>query len=157
MKKLSLDTGIQEYQINDNGILRFNPSDPNVYARFMETQGKIEELAKKHEEQAKELVSIEDNQTAAGEVIKILKSIDTQIKQHLKYVFGSENDFDKILEGVSLYAVADNGNLVILNLLNLLAPIIQEGCKVYADKKAQQAVEQAKLNRAQRRAKRSKE
>ena len=45
MKKLSLDTGIQEYQINDNGILRFNPSDPNVYARFMETQGKIEELA----------------------------------------------------------------------------------------------------------------
>ena len=29
-EKLSFDTGIREYEINDNGILRFNPSDPNV-------------------------------------------------------------------------------------------------------------------------------
>ena len=31
---LSIDTGIQEFQINNGGVLRFNPSDPNVYNRF---------------------------------------------------------------------------------------------------------------------------
>ena len=31
MEKLSFDTGIREYDVNGNGVLRFNPSDPNVY------------------------------------------------------------------------------------------------------------------------------
>ena len=36
MKKLIIDSGVQEYQLVEGGKpLRFNPSDPNVYARFM--------------------------------------------------------------------------------------------------------------------------
>ena len=34
MQALSIDTGIQEFQINGGGVLRFNPSDPNLYGRF---------------------------------------------------------------------------------------------------------------------------
>ena len=36
-QKLSIDTGVQEFEINGSGVLRFNPSDPNVYNRFMES------------------------------------------------------------------------------------------------------------------------
>ena len=34
MKQLTIDTGVQEFEINGSGVLRFNPSDPNVYNRF---------------------------------------------------------------------------------------------------------------------------
>ena len=30
MKQLTIDTGVQEFEINGSGVLRFNPSDPNV-------------------------------------------------------------------------------------------------------------------------------
>ena len=35
MKTLKMDLGIQEFQIGDGGVLRFNPSDPNLYSRFL--------------------------------------------------------------------------------------------------------------------------
>ena len=34
MKKLKVDTGVTELEINENGILRFNASDLNIYNRF---------------------------------------------------------------------------------------------------------------------------
>ena len=30
MKEIKFDTGIKTYQINDSGVLKFNPSDPNL-------------------------------------------------------------------------------------------------------------------------------
>ena len=39
---LSIDTGVQEFEINGSGVLRFNPSDPNVYNRFMEMLDKVQ-------------------------------------------------------------------------------------------------------------------
>lgn len=49
MIKLSIDTGVQEFEINGGeaaggGILRFNPSDPNVYNRFFEARERLIEL-----------------------------------------------------------------------------------------------------------------
>ena len=46
MEQLFIDSGIKEYQINGKGVLRFNPSDPNVYARFLELVPKIESIEK---------------------------------------------------------------------------------------------------------------
>ena len=41
-QKLSIDTGVQEFEINGSGVLRFNPSDPNVYNRFTEMLEKVQ-------------------------------------------------------------------------------------------------------------------
>ena len=42
MEKLNFDSGIREFEINGGGVLRFNPSDPNVYARLVEAGEKIQ-------------------------------------------------------------------------------------------------------------------
>ena len=34
MKKLNIDTGVEELSVNGQGVLRFNPADPNLYHRF---------------------------------------------------------------------------------------------------------------------------
>ena len=43
MQQIQFDSGIQSLQINGGGVLRFNPSDLNVYNRFMNA---IEEIRK---------------------------------------------------------------------------------------------------------------
>ena len=34
MHKLLVDTGVEEFEVNGRGVLRFNPGDPNLYHRF---------------------------------------------------------------------------------------------------------------------------
>ena len=44
MEKIQFDAGQRSYRINGNGILRFNPGDPNLYARFMGMNQKLDML-----------------------------------------------------------------------------------------------------------------
>ena len=147
MEILNFDSGIREYKINNNGILRFNPGDPNVYARFVEASEKIQEIEKDMTAKAAELK--EDDGAA---VLRLLADADQQMKDVLGWVFGKGNDFNDIMEGVNLMAVATNGERVITNLLNALLPIIQQGAEECAQQQIGDAVQQAQLNRAQRRA-----
>lgn len=147
MEKIVFDSGIKEYEINNNGVLRFNPGDPNVYARFVEASEKIQEIEKDMTDKAAEL---KENDGAA--VLRLLADADKQMKDVLGWVFGNGNDFDEIMEGVNLMAVATNGERVITNLLNALLPIIQEGAEACAQQQIGDAVQQAQLNRAARRA-----
>ena len=57
MEKISFDSGIKSFKINGNGVLRFNPSDPNVYARFLEAGDKMQEVEKALAEEAKQISS----------------------------------------------------------------------------------------------------
>lgn len=147
MEILNFDSGIREYKINNNGVLRFNPGDPNVYARFVEASEKIQEIEKDMTAKAAELK--EDDGAA---VLRLLADADQQMKDVLGWVFGKGNDFNDIMEGVNLMAVATNGERVITNLLNALLPIIQQGAEECAQQQIGDAVQQAQLNRAQRRA-----
>lgn len=147
MEKLIFDNGIKEYEVNGSGVLRFNPGDPNVYARFMEATDRIQTVEKDMENQGKDLAESD----GAG-VLKLLTEADRQIKEILGWVFGKGNDFDEILGGVNLMAVAINGERVITNLLNSLLPIIEQGASDCAKQQIGDAVQQAKQNRAQRRA-----
>ena len=70
------------------------------------------------------------------------------MKAILNEIFGHGNDFNEILDGVNLMAVAGNGNRVVNNVIDALQPILEEGIKACADDE----IAQAKLNRAQRRA-----
>lgn len=151
MEKLIIDSGIKEYQINDNGVLRFNPSDPNVYARFMDAMGKIQSVEDNLVAKAKELENAESQEANGAAVLRIMAEADRETKKILTEVFGEGNDFDKLLGGVNLLAVASNGERVITNFLAALQPIMVEGAENCAKQQADKAVAEAKLNRAQRR------
>lgn len=146
MEQLIFDSGIKEYQINGKGVLRFNPSDPNVYARFIDAMPRIEQIEKEMAERAN---NIDKDAANAGEhILMVMRETDRKIKAELSAVFGHGNDFDQILEGVNLMAVASNGERVIANLIGALQPIMEGGAKECV----RSEVDEAKLNRAQRRA-----
>ena len=149
MEKLMIDSGIREYQINDNGVLRFNPSDPNVYARFIEVMDKIQSVEKKLIAKAKELEKAESQEGNGTAVLKIMAEADRDIKRLLMEVFGPGNDFDKLLGGVNLLAVAGNGERVITNFLTAMQPIMIEGAESCAKQQADKAVAEANVRRAQ--------
>lgn len=151
MEKLIFDSGIKEYQINDGGVLRFNPSDPNVYARFLDAMEQIQAVENNLVAKAKEIENSE-NQTESGTaVLRLMAEADRKTKNILTEVFGKANDFDELLGGVNLLAVASNGERVITNFLAALQPIMVAGAESCAKQQAEAAVAEAKMNRAQRR------
>ncbi len=144
MEKIQFDSGVKSFRFNGTGTLRFHPGDPNLYARFMESTEKLQELEK--ELQAKmEALSGEDSGVAA---VKLLSIADRKMKKLLSWVFGEENDFDKLLGGVSLLAVGENGQRVVTNLFHALEPVLLAGAQSCAREKAEQAVSKAKARRA---------
>ena len=152
MEQLIFDTGVKEYQINDNGVLRFNPSDPNVYARFMDAMEKIQSVEDSLVAKAKEIEKSENQEQNGAAVLRLMAEADRETKKILAEVFGECNDFDVILGGVNLLAVASNGERVITNFLAAIQPIMVAGAEKCAKQQADAAVAEAKLNRAQRRA-----
>lgn len=138
MEKIQFDSGIREYRLNGAGVLRFNPGDPNLYARFMEAVEEIKDMEKKLSAQAGD-----DGMT----VLKLLQDADRQMKQSLSRVFGEGNDFDKILGGVNLLAIGANGQRVITNLFAALQPILLQGAEACAREQTQAAVSRAKARR----------
>ena len=144
MKKLSIDLGIQEFQINDSDVrLKFNPSDPNVYTRFLKIPEKIEKIER---DMADEVSSLQEGDGAGA--LEALERADAKAKSVMNDVFGLGNDFDEIMCGINIMASGTNGNRVIVNLFEALHPIFEEGAKKCASAK----LETAKANREQRRA-----
>ncbi|MBQ7344574.1 MAG: hypothetical protein IJW45_00740 [Oscillospiraceae bacterium] len=144
MEKLVFDSGIREFEINGGGVLRFNPSDPNVYARLVDAVGKI---------QAVEEALVAEAQKAEGDggaALRLLEAADRKIKDILGWVFGRENDFDQIFGGVNVMGVGGNGERVITNFLAALHPIVEAGAQLCAQQQVDAAVAEAKVDRAQR-------
>lgn len=143
MEKLQFDSGIKEYRINGAGVLRFNPGDPNLYARFLEAGDKLLQVEKDMTAWASKL----PENAGGSEMLQLMAEADKQMKQVLNWVFGAGNDFDKILGGVNLLAVANNGQRVVTNLLNALQPILLEGAERCAREKVDDAVKKARQRR----------
>lgn len=149
MEKLNFDNGVKEYRINGNGILRFNPGDPNLYARFLDALDGIKAL--EQELMGKAQAMEKADPTHSGEaVLRLMQESDRRIKALLTQVFGSENDFEQVLGGVNLLATAGNGQRVIANFLTALQPVLEAGANTYVKEKTAAAVAQAKRSRAQR-------
>ena len=133
MEKIQFDVGQRSYRINGGGILRFNPCDPNVYSRFLEAAAKLqaveEELIRQTEEMCNE------------EIVKALSAADEKMKGILNWIFGGDNDFHKLLGGVNLLAVAENGERVVTNLFSALEPVMMDGAKRCAGEQARLARE----------------
>jgi len=132
MEKIQFDVGQRSYRINGGGILRFNPGDPNLYARFLEAVPKL---------QAVEEELVQQAETLQGEdIVKLMQQADEKMKGILNWVF-SGNDFHGLLSGVNLLAVADNGERVVTNLFAALEPVLTEGAKRCAGEQARLARE----------------
>lgn len=146
MEKISFDSGIREYRLNGSGVLRFNPCDPNLYVRFLEAADKISALEKELMAEAK---GKEDGESGEN-VVQLLQSADKSMKSLLSWVFGQENDFDKLLGGVNLLAVGSNGERVVTNLFHALQPVLLAGAKTCAAEQTKAAVARAERRRASR-------
>lgn len=146
MEKLNISVGLKQYQLVDGGApLCFNAGDPNVYARYMEMIPHIKDVEKEMAAKAK---SVDIDKPDSGEkTLQIMRETDLRMKDILNQIFGMGNDFDRILCGVNLMAVTEDGARVINNVLDALTPIMSDGAKACVDTE----VKAAKLNREQRR------
>lgn len=142
MKQLSVDCGVEEFSINGDQVLRFNPADPNLYHRFLMLEQQLSAM-----EQSLEQAQLQ--QGSAQTLLQALEEMDRQLKQLLTQTFGEKNDFDRLLHGVNLLATAGNGRPVVINLLDALEPILTDGMERFAQAKTQQAVEQARRRRGE--------
>lgn len=131
MEKIQFDSGVRAYRINGGGILRFNPGDPNLYARFLEA---VEKLRAVEQELTRQAEDVQD-----ANIVMLMTQADEKMKGILNWVFGGENDFQQLLNGVNLLAVADNGERVVTNLFAALEPVLVEGAKRCADEQAAKA------------------
>lgn len=129
MEKIQFDSGVRSYRINGGGILRFNPGDPNLYSRFLEAVEKLKEVEAELTSRAEE--------NSGEEIVKLMQQTDEKMKGILGWVFGPENDFQKILGGVNLLAIADNGERVVTNFFAALEPVLVEGAKRCAGQQAE--------------------
>ena len=121
MEKIQFDSGVRSYRINGGGILRFNPGDPNLYARFLEAVEKLKAVEAELTRQAEA--------TQGADIVNLMKQADEKMKGILNWVFDGDNDFHKLLGGVNLLAVADNGERVVTNLFEALEPVLVAGAK----------------------------
>lgn|GEM_PF-86097 len=163
MKNITFDTGIEEYVVNGGEVLRFNPTDPNVYARFVEFYKELGDITKDYNNALKDYEVTDNGEDEfdekgfdkASKLMEISKNTDKVIKERLAYVFGEGNDFDKMLSGVNMLAMTNTGYTVIENFMDALLPIIEKNAekrKALMESKVNEAVKKAQLNRAQRRA-----
>lgn len=149
--KVVFDDGLIRLDINGNGILKFNPTDFNLYERFFALTKELPEIEKKYAaeiEDIPEKITQEQSVELTGRELERAKAIDAEVKTKLSNVFGVGNDFDKLLGGVNIMAFGTNGERIITNLLNALMPYVENGVKKYANDEAKEA----KANREQRRA-----
>lgn len=146
MQNIKFDSGVQEFQINGGGVLRFNPSDLNVYSRFMDA---IEDIRKVEQVMQEKIRGMSAAGTGAG-FLQIANEADKEVKKILQNVFGKQNDFDEIFCGANVLTVTGNGEMVLTNFLNALKPIIEDGARSFA--KAQAEAVKKNQNRFQRRA-----
>ncbi len=144
MEKLNIETGIKEYQLGEFGVLRMNPTDTNIYSRFLTALENIQEIEGRLLQEGEALGDDADGKA----VLDLLDRLDKDVKAELNTAFGYGNDFDKIVCGANLLTVCDNGERLVTNILVALEPIIMNGIQKFVIT----TVDAAKLNREQRRA-----
>jgi hypothetical protein len=144
MEQIKFDSGMKKYRINGNGVLEFNPSDPNVFARFLEAVDSIGAIEAELTQKAAAISA----ETAGEDTLRLMAEADCKMKALLGTIFGSHNDFNQILQGVNLLAVADNGERVVTNLFSALEPILVDGAKLCTGQVKAQALQKARARRS---------
>ena len=121
MQKLTIPTGTVEIQINGRRGLRVNPGDPDVYMKCAELCRDLPGMSERLRTQADSLSDAESLETAMAAA----RELDAAVKARLNQIFNA--DFDALLGGVSMLAIAENGHTVLENLLTAVMPALEAG------------------------------
>ncbi len=149
MDKLLFDSGIREFQVNDTGVLRFNPGDPNVFDRFLSAREQLEGIEARLVERGTAIADRKD-QAAGEDSVRLMAEADKEVKAVLSRIFGPGNNFDEIMGGVNTMAIGSNGERVLTNFLAAITPILVDGAKRCANQKISEATAAANEARALR-------
>ena len=133
MENLNLALGVEEYQIAGGGVLRFNPTDPNIYANFVACEKQLEAIHKSFRKKAE---SAKDG----AAVLQLLQEADGELKMVLNGIFPG-NDFHRALGGVNLLALGGDGRTVAEKLLEALGNILSAGAKKLTDTEARKLLQ----------------
>lgn len=147
MQKLNFDLGLKEYEVG-GGVLRFNPNDPNVYARFMEAGEKLTAIEQRLVSRAEQA----GTENVGESMLKLMAETDKEVKDLLAWIFGAQNDFDTIFCGTNVMGMGTNGERIITNFIHAITPILKSGAQRCARQQVNNARNKAQMNRAQRRA-----
>ena len=80
--RLKFDDGIKEFEVNGKELLRFNPSDPNVYRRFFEVAEELPAMEEDFRKRAERL----DKEDAVA-LLGLMGELDKKVKERLIYSF----------------------------------------------------------------------
>ena len=123
MEKLVFSTGMEEYPLENGGVLRFNPRDPSVLERFLALEEKIGSLKPQ-------------GQTP----VEKWADADSRCRQMLAEVFPG-NDFGQILGLGNCLALCENGASVMGNFLAAVEGVLEHGVKVLMEEAIRKAKE----------------
>ena len=111
MKKLQFDTGVEEYQLNDNCVVHFNPADPVFVERIYTVMEKLQKM----QDSQKEIT--EEN------LFEELHARDKVMRESINSLFPDDGDVCAMLfNNVGLYAFSGGMPL----WANLLFAILDE-------------------------------
>lgn len=109
-----MELGIREFPVGQ-GVLRFNPADPNLLCRLQQAAAMMEDIT-----------------LEGGDPIGLLSAADRELKDILGWVFGPGNDLEAITGGVSLLSVDAQGKTLLEGLLEAVEPVLAQGARDWA-------------------------
>lgn len=149
MEKLIFGTGLKRYEVNDNGaIFSFNPTDINLYARFLKMRDEIFKIGADVEKKGDEINP--NDESNAESFALMLAAADKRAKQVLTECFGSANDFDHIFDGANIFSPSATGNWLITDFIMAITPIVEKEVANFTKEKAKRKASQVKQNKAKR-------
>ncbi len=119
MSKLTLNTGVKTYDIEDEngkmlGTISIYPNDFNIGKRAREAQKKIAEYI----DSAESIATGSDN-----DAIEQITEIDNNIKAQLDYLFNSDIT-GTVFKGLHCLNVTPDGKYFIERFLDMIIPVI---------------------------------
>ena len=130
MEKLVFDNGVKEYEVNGH-TLRFNPSDPNVYSRFVRA---IDDIKSLESEYSRNAAAAKDKLDFGAYTLTQMEELDSKVKGILSSAFGRGNDFNVIFDGVNISAKNSHGERVVDAFIVAVKPIMLDGMKALFEK-----------------------
>lgn len=120
MEKLVFDNGMKEYEVNGH-ILRFNPTDPNVYSRFVRAIDEIKTL------ETENVAEVKDKASYGTYMLHQMETMDSKVKDILSKAFGCKNDFHAIFDGINIAAKNTHGERVLDAFIVAVKPVMVKG------------------------------
>lgn len=119
MKELSFETGLEEYRLNDQCVVRFNPSDPKFADRLYTAFDDLQKKQKANEDDLEKM--------SHREAFDYLNGLDAEMREVIDGVFGSPV-CAALFSDVGVYACA-GGSPLWFNLMMTLISELDEQVK----------------------------